>query len=251
VLATGDTDFQAGTSAPTVQTVQFRYDAATNSYQIALPNFEPGTLVNTFYNGTGGEVADWSVSRVSAGSSTTVQPAYVTLPVPGSTHSPDTYTSYGFWGSTDGLDPPQEGVFAYGIPTANGDMPITGNATYSADIHAIASSIPGFDINGTASLQFDFAAGTLSGFMHPELVDDFDGFYVDFGQYDFTQTVYSSGSTTFSGSFIVPGMPSAESSFTGNFTGPHGSELMANFVAPYSIQGSQGTLGGIWVGRRP
>jgi len=86
--------------------------------------------------------------------------------------------------------------------------------------------------------------------MHPQIVDGFNGVFADFGQYDFTQTVYSTGSQTFSGAFVVPGLPGADSSFNGRFTGPAAAELMAIFQAPYVLSGHQGNLSGIWIGRK-
>jgi len=222
--------------------VQFSYDSATNTYQISLPGFQPGNLVNTGYNGSAGQVATSSISQVAVGSSTTIQPVSVTLPVPGSSFSPYTYTSFGGWGADD--------IFAYGIPTAQGDVPVTGSASYSAEIQAISTLVPDFGVGGSVNLLFDFAGGKLSGSMHPEIVDGFDGIFVDFGQFAFTQTVYATGSTTFSGSFIVPGLPGANSWFNGNFTGPQAAELMARFQTPVLLNGQQGSLSGVWVGRK-
>ena len=239
-------------SAPSAQTVQFSYDSASNSYFITLPGFQQGTLANTAYNGTVGQVATSTVSQVMELSFGFLLPAFVTLPVPGSSHSPYTYTSFGSWNGQPSDMVHSEGVFAYGIPTAAGDVPVTGTASYTADINASinAGTDSAFPVGGAVNLQFDFAGGTLSGFMHPEIADDFDGIFVDFGQYDFTQTVYSTGSTTFSGKFIVPGLPNADSSFNGMFTGPQAAELMAQFQAPYLVDGQQGTLAGVWIGKK-
>ena len=90
----------------------------------------------------------------------------------------------------------------------------------------------------------------LSGSMHAGIFDTFDGIIMDFGKYDFTQTVYSSGSTTFSGKFVVPGLPNADSSFAGVLTGPGAAEPMARFQAPYLFNGQQGTMFGVWVGKK-
>ena len=60
-----------------------------------------------------------------------------------------------------------QGSFAYGIPTAAGDVPITGSASYAAEIRATLN--PGttgaYWVTGSANLLFDFAGGTLSGSM--------------------------------------------------------------------------------------
>lgn len=242
-------------SGPTFDDVQFSYDGSTNTYEISLPGFQPGELGNTSYNGTSGQPATGSVSQVAVGSSSTFQPVFVSLPVPGTSYSPYTYTSFGEWtGQTGTTGNDQtgrvEGIFAYGIPTAAGDVPVTGSATYSAEIRATYGFQSYPSVGGDATLSFNFAAGTLSGFMHPEVADSFDGIFIDFGRYDFTQTVYSTGSTSFSGKFIVPGLPNADSSFEGNFTGPNAAELMARFEAPFLVDGQQGTLSGAWVGKK-
>jgi hypothetical protein len=242
-------------SGPGPQDVHFSYDAASNTYGITLPGFNSGTLANTGYNGSEGQPATSTTSQLQENSMGFLMPAFVILPVPGSEYSPLTYTSYGYWSGDTNTAPNgeitrTEGIFAYGIPTQAGDVPITGSASYSATIHGDLGPVAGWPIEGSVSLLFDFAAGELSGNMHPRVYDSFDGVFMDFGQYDFTQTVYSSGSTTFSGKFIVPGMPGADSSFDGRFTGPQAAELMARFWAPYTFNGQQGMLSGIWVGEK-
>jgi len=262
VLGTGDT-FTTDPSgqnvkpltAPSAQDVQFSYDASTNSYTVSIPGFQPGTLVNPAYNGSSGQPATSSFSRVTAGASPNLQDLSIFLQVPGNSFSPYTYTSFGTWTGTSGTTGSgdiirSEGSFAYGIATKAGDVPITGSAIYSADIRGTTET-PGFNlVGGNARLSFDFAAGTLSGFMHPSVNDGFDGIHIDFGQYDFTQTVYSTGGTTFSGKFVVPGLPNANSSFQGNFTGPSAAELMARFQAPYVLDGHEGTVAGTWIGKK-
>lgn len=261
VVATGDTfttDAQgqhpALQSQPSAKDVQFSYDAGTKTYQISLPDFQSGTLANISYGGSVGQVATGSISQVTAGSSTALQNVYVDQPVPGSHFSSYTYTSFGSWTGTIGTNNNQvirgEGIFAYGIPTVAGDVPTIGGATYTADIFASRGldSIP--EVGGSVNLTFNFASGTLSGSMHPQINDDWDGIFVDFGRYDFTQTVYSTGSATFAGKFIVPGLPNADSSFNGNFTGPNAAELMARFQAPYLLNGEQGTIAGVWIGKK-
>jgi hypothetical protein len=243
-------------SGPSAQDVQFRYDATTNGYSIALPSFQPGNLANPAYNGSAGQVATSSFSQVAVGSSATLQQAFVTLMTPGSDFSPYTYTSFGSWDgttgqTTDGRTTHVEGNFAYGIPTQPGDVPVSGSADYTAQIRGtIGGSFYFPVVTGSASLSFDFTNGKLSGSMHPGVYDTFDGIIEDFGTYAFTQTVYSTGSATFSGKFDVPGLPGADSSFNGNFTGPNAAELMARFQAPYLFNGQQGMMSGVWIGKK-
>jgi hypothetical protein len=249
------TDPQGGhitpVSGPSAQTIQFSFDAATNTYQISLPGFQSGTLASPGYSGSAGEVATSSTSQVTAGSSASLQPVFVSLFTPGSHFSPYTYTSLGSWSGSTGTDASGNvlrsgGQFVYGIPTVPGGMPTTGSASYSAEIRG-SSNVIAFPVTGSASLLFDFGAGTLAGSMHPVINDSFDGIHFDFGQFDFAQTVYSRGSTTFSGKFSVGGVGVTNSFFDGSFTGPNGAELMARFATPYS---AEGTISGVWIGKK-
>lgn len=232
-------------SGPTTTDVQFSYDASTNTYQFGLPDGAGGTLTGTEYNGASGQPATSSTSAAGA--------VQVGLLVPGTAASPYTYTSLGGWiehvGDVGGADVYTFGSFVYGMPTPPGGTPITGSASYAAEIAGSIGNDDDIQLAGTASLQFDFGAGSLTGFMHPRAVS-FGTPDMDFGQYDFTQTIYSVGSTTFSGKFLVPGLPGADSSFEGNFTGPNANELMARFQAPYLLDGQQGTMAGVWIGKK-
>ncbi|HYI43310.1 MAG TPA: hypothetical protein VD768_06785, partial [Sphingomicrobium sp.] len=75
----------------------------------------------------------------------------------------------------------------------------------------------------------------------------------DAPRYEFADTVFSVGSTTFSGNFAAPGA-SADSFFSGRFNGPQAAELMAHWRAPFIDTTGQpfiyGTMSGIWIGRR-
>ena len=108
---------------------------------------------------------------------------------------------------------------------------------------------PVLEVFGTVSLAFDFGAGTLSGEMRPEIAPDWDA--VSLGTYSFRDTVYSTGGKSFSGAFTVPGS-TAHSFFLGNFTGPKGVELAANWLAPFRnpANGMWGTMSGVWVAKQ-
>jgi hypothetical protein len=115
--------------------VQFSYDLAHNDYLITLPGFQQGKFGSPAYNGSAGQVATESTSQVLELSSGNPL-AFVTLPVPGSSFSPYTYTSFGAWSGQTGTTSTgqivrSEGIFAYGIPTAPGDVPISGSASRS------------------------------------------------------------------------------------------------------------------------
>lgn len=240
------------TAATRSEALDFRYRPANGVYEITLPGFAAGRLQTSGLGGVHGQVATSTGNRVTLGESSALQDVLVILRVPGSSYSPFTYTSFGSWeanaGTTaGGVQIVTQGGFAYGIPTATGDVPTTGTANYTAEVDGTTAS--GDPLGGDARLQFDFAAGTLSGSMHPRIFDDFES-SIDPGQYTFTQTVFSAGNTNFSGSFLVPGLPNATSFFEGAFTGPQAAELMARWQAPYLTAGTQGTMFGIWVGKK-
>ena len=241
-----------GSLAAGADLVQFAYSAATNSYTISLPDYQSGQLLTKSGNGSfqpgsttwSSLTSTWN--EVTAGSSTSVQPVYVTLGWPAS--SGYKYSGTGSWipkGSTTGAL--SIGVFAYGIPTAIGNVPTLGAATYTGSISGQDSL--GIGIFGSVTLNFDFTAGTLSGAMQPAFAT-WDP--TPIGTYTFRDTVYSAGSTSFSGAFRVDGAP-VPSSFQGSFNGPQAAELMAHWTAPFVFPGTgqTGTMSGIWVAKRP
>ncbi len=229
--------------------VQISYSAADDLYTLTLPGTEPGQLHplggNGSYNEQGWITLKSTHNEVRYGG----QPAlnlYVALDWPAS--SPYSYTSFGTWGRGCPMGPCETGVFAYGIPTAAGDVPISGSATYNGEIRGVTDYA--YDVWGSVVLNFDFAAGTLAGEMNPIIASDWDG--VSLGTYTFRDTVYSSGSTNFSGSFLAPAGLSGPSWFSGTFTGPGGAELQASWQAPYmNPQSNQpGSITGVWIASR-
>ncbi len=225
--------------------VEFSYSSSDNAYTITVPHHSPGRLVtiggNGSYNATGWTHLQGTHNQVQ--SQPVSAPVTVNLDWPGS--STLTYTSVGEW-AEGGAFPINRGFFAYGIPTTAGDVPVSGAGTYTAAVRGMTED--GTFVGGSVALAFDFGAGTLSGAMKPVLYP-WDAYPL--GTYTFRDTVYSSGSTTFSGAFIVPGS-NAPSSFSGNFTGPQAAEFMASWRAPYvySNGGPAGTMAGVWTGKK-
>jgi len=142
------------------------------------------------------------------------------------------------------------GYSAIGIATLPGSVPVTGSAIYAGSILGSTSETflnpweavwyPG-QVRGSIDLAFNFGSGTLSGSINPD----------DLPALNFANTVYSSGSTTFSGAFetSLPGM----NSFSGLFTGPNAQEVIGNFAFPYVSpdSGTNEQAAGAFVGRRP
>ena len=117
---------------------------------------------------------------------------------------------------------------AIGVATPAGGVPTSGSATFGGDILGVTNEPHGDDypVEGRITLSFDFGAGSLSGSIAPNLHQGFD-----MAPLAFHDTVYSTGSTTFSGKFdtSLPGV----NSFNGLFTGPNAQELIGNFAFPY------------------
>lgn len=245
--------------------VAFERRASDGTYIITLPNFRPGALYTVGYVGTHSNDGGWrevheSVNQLLDGESGR-QDAIVYLGWPKGKLSPSgtlEYTGWGRWQDDSGIDsgaaPLRAGYFSYGIPTAANEIPVTGSATYEAEIRGYTDNTEygGYleHVGGNAQLRFDFGAGTLAGEMNP-YVCPWDCYAV--GTYNFVETVFGVGSLNFSGRFAVDGK-TVPSWFEGSFNGPFAAELMARFQAPYkyTIDGTEysGTMAGIWLGRQ-
>lgn len=138
---------------------------------------------------------------------------------------------------------------AIGIATEAGGVPTTGSASYAGTIQGTTTE-PHWDglgsaVDGSITLLFDFGAGELSGKISPNLHQGFD-----FDALSFRDTVYSTGSTTFSGKFDTN--VTGTNSFGGLFTGPHAEELIGNWAFPYQspIDGGTYQANGALIGKK-
>jgi hypothetical protein len=190
--------------------LQVRYVASSNSYEVQVPQSQswigisfiptgPGTPIN--YGG--GDAHLW----LSTGYD---------------------YSRLFEWSDGEKI----YGHEAIGMATPTGAVPVTGSASYFGNLLATTSERQGSNdmwINGSIAMSFDFGAGTLAGTISPVLHEDFRPFFLV--TRSFVDTVYSTGSTTFSGRFdtSLDGM----NSFSGRFTGPAAQELIGNFALPY------------------
>ncbi len=146
------------------------------------------------------------------------------------------------------------GYSAIGIATLPGNVPVTGSASYSGSLVG-ASSETRYDpweaawvprsIQGNINLSFNFGSGTFSGNINPSVGS------VALPSLNFANTIYSTGATNFSGMFATP-LP-GQNSFSGLFTGPSAQELIGNFAFPYvsPTGGTTEQAAGAFAGRRP
>ena len=133
-----------------------------------------------------------------------------------------------------------------------GSVPTTGSATMDAIVRGLTLDGDAA-VTGTASLQFNFAAGTLAGNFNPVLHPYNGSGPFALGRYTFVNTVFGVGSTSFSGGFSHAD-PSLSGVFNGLFTGPNAQELMARCSASYFVPGVTAQpeeMFGIWVGKKP
>jgi hypothetical protein len=218
------------------------YDAARNRYLMDFPSIPSGY----FYAYSANTPHDhyWSGALASLEQTGAHEDVYVLKPANPTIQLSYTtllaYNEYRDYGIPFGF-------VAFGTATAQGAMPVSGSATYSAFVRG-GTVDKGGSISGTAELQFNFGAGTLSGSMSADYTG-YDWDTVSLGRYDFVNTVYSSGSTTFSGQLSNSALPGF-GSFSGLFTGPAGQELMSSWSAPYILNGQTSQMFGVWVGKR-
>jgi hypothetical protein len=138
-------------------------------------------------------------------------------------------------------DPSPAGVYAagnaFGILTPAGAVPTIGSATYNGSIAGFTTeAVSDFGawsaarVDGSIALSFNFGGGTLSGAISPNITNGTNSYALS--PLSFTNTIFSAGSTTFSGQFSTA-LPGANA-FSGQFTGPAAQELIGSFLFPYT-----------------
>jgi hypothetical protein len=223
-----------------------RYDAASNLYIFDFPSNDPGG----FYSNSS-DSSFWSGGLIATGSGTVWPPMSVLKPSPTNPAIQLSYTSLAGYLAAGPMDNLPYGFVAFGSATPTGSVPVTGSAGYSA--YVLGASVDRFYwVDGSATMQFDFGNGTLAGHFDPNLIDFYgNGTRIPLGQYDFINTVFGVGSTTFSGQLSNAAVPGV-GTFSGQFTGPSAQELMSSWIAPFhdpaTNQDSQIT--GVWVGKQ-
>ena len=226
--------------------IAFSWSEAAKAYEVTVPGFAPARLSYSFPGNN-------QVAFFGTDASGNRLPLAFSVLRPGIDGINFTYSSLVYYGTNPDTptDPYLWAQFAYGIPTKSGDVPVTGSAGYDAKVFGVTTSNNGYEIIGDARLNFDFTAGSLSGYMRPRLFSDWDGVDRALGQYDFSNTVFSAGSTTFGGKLVVPN-GQGDTAFQGQFTGPNAAELIAGWRAPYldPFDNQWKSMGGVWLGKK-
>ena len=216
------------------------YEQSTNSYRITLPVAGSGTIMRTgeyttypfsYPTGLPGFAADPSSKNPTSYCCNTLSIAAADQP-----QSRYTYVSFiDFYAPApagSNLDTIAYGTFAVGLPSKPGEIPVTGTATYSGNLFGhFAGDAGGTWLEGRARFDFDFGRGSLSGGLTVGM-RCMMGCTYDEVSYQFAQTSFARGSTTFSGQLTTPGAPSA-GTFSGLFAGAGAVELMSQFRTPF------------------
>ena len=173
------------------------------------------------------------------------------------------YSELAAWGSAA---QGRYGYVGFGSPTPQGSVPTTGSATFAGlvqgttDILAPDNLLGGYatlDVSGSVDLNFDFATGTLAGSMSL-LLDGAGMNPATLGTFTFKDTVFSVGSTTYSGSFDTA--LAGQNFFLGRFTGPNAQETIGAWALPFLFvqtdalvppDGKTHQAFGAWIAKRP
>lgn len=223
------------------------YDAAQGVYVFDLPTHPPAAF-HASANGQGNPIY-WGGGLVRSDGS--LWPPMSVLKA--SQDNPLIqlqYTSFAQYLQAGPMEDLPHGVVAFGSATPASGVPTTGSATMNAVLAGQTTDHLGY-IGGTATFSFNFGAGTLTGSLSPVLNDFYGQQSHPLGRYDFVNTVYSVGSTTFSGG-LKHETANLTGSFNGLFTGPQAQELMARWIAEYADPNNGQTKGmfGVLVGKK-
>jgi hypothetical protein len=251
-------DGQGPATPDATETIGLGYLSADRTYELETPLFAVGRLEPFSAD------SQYTVSRLSESANPNMY-VYLFRPGPENTEQSLTHTSRGGWYDTnftytalpEARRSESQGLFAYGVPTATGDVPSIGGATYKAlasgmtnvfeGRRAFSGGTPGA-VEGDVQMAIDYSTGDLSGRLRLGLMD---WGYLSIGEYRLTDFVHSAGATAFSGRFAVPGSV-VDGTFEGIFTGPQAAEVMVRWKAPFLHPQLNvwGTMFGIWIGKQ-
>jgi hypothetical protein len=233
--------------------LRIRYDAATNRYEVMaegrawealrddpLSSPTPGNPNTNFV--FAGAAVNHSFFLIRAHYS-----------YPDQTDRRYQYSNLAAWGRTEG-SVGLGGYVAFGMATPAGSVPITGSASYEGFIEGVATvqypyeGVPALaHVDGTVTMNFNFGAGTLSGHIDPDIVTDRS---YDLGTLTFANTVFGTGSRSYSGQFATS--VSGPNTFSGLFTGPGAQELIGKWTFPFTspIDGATASATGAWIAKK-
>lgn len=235
------------------------YDQASGTYKVSVPVAGSGTIMRTGEYSTYPFSYPTSLPGFPADPSNKNATSYCcnALSISASDRPQTRYTYVSFvdfyapTSAGSNLDTIAYGTFAVGQPTKAGDVPVSGTARYTGNVFGHFAGDAGATwIEGTSRFDFDFARALLTGDMALAM-RCMMGCSYDSVTYTLTDTRFTQGATTFSGSLATAGAPSS-GSFSGLFAGPGAIEIMSQFQLPFFHPEYQRwmTAGGAIAGKR-
>lgn len=201
-----------------------RYDAQTNSYEVRLPQSQAWAAIAPVAGAPGTwSTADSSTRLVTQGGGSSALLSW---------QSPKSF-----------------GVTAVGIPAPVSSVAVHSRGVYNGTLAGFSTETingrPG-TVDGTINLSFGVISGSLTGSISPTLT--LDQVY-GLPTLNFTETVFSRSSVTFSGKFDT-GL-SGSNGFSGMFAGSTADQMIGSFVFPYlsPVGGNLHQAGGAFTAR--
>lgn len=215
--------------------LNIRYDAPTKSYLVDIPLAGSGTLMQVEATGLSGDASTYGADPSNKAATTYCCATLSVMPA----DRPDSRYSYvsflDLYASSavgPALDTVAYGSFAVAQPTRAGDVPTTGKGRFTGDVFGtFTGDAYASWITGTAKLDFDFAAATLTGDLSMQIQCMMGCTYPGV-VYSLSDTRFVRGGATFGGDLITGGAP-ARGNFSGLFAGPGAAELVAAFQTPF------------------
>jgi len=210
--------YPAGSAEPQLiqsDQVPIRWSAEAGKYELSLPNVGSGFLEYRFPGEN-----PYAFKLVSPSGT----PLDVAVILDDGRFYDPAFGSVGLfeWITTG---PGPSGWAAFGLQSTPADLPGHGVVRYLT----FGSSVAGQGATNSIQFVFDFDNGTLSGDIGVAWADDWGPHEVT--RYDFAQTDFARGRTTFMATFAVPGAPT-EGFLTGRFMGTGARELAVAWRGP-------------------
>lgn len=227
-------------------TLQVRYDAARDLYEVMAPGRAWDALIDHPENSPG--LLLFATAPLTDSGYVAARTSFN----PSSSQFHYEYSSLVSWRrAAEGAIPDQGGSTVFGTPTPAGSVPSAGRATYAGHIEGRAS-VPATSgwgdeaaapIAGTLGLDLDFSRGTFTGQMTPVLGCDCNA--IEFPSLALTGSLGAAGYT---GRFVTA--VDGPNSFSGIFTGPAAQESIGSWAFPFLMNGVAQSAQGVWVARR-
>ena len=233
--------------------IQIRFDASRNVYEMKAGNFDwsvisdPPDPHNPQVNGPNRffQIAGQTGS------------SFFSIQMHNRSSNPDyryQYSNLAVWQAESAAGGDWGNIVALGAGTPASGVPLTGTASFQGFAKGTAD-VPNdgwgatqtTPVDGAVRLYFDLGAGTLAGSLALASSCDCTKFF-SIGTIDFSNTVFSRGSQTFSGSFATG--VAGSNAFDGRFTGPGAEELIGSWSLPFQFEDKTHQAWGAWIAKR-